>query len=136
MPRRRLRERVPEACFLAKPMSSLETRSLINADTLRRMKPTAVLINTSRGPVVDQEALYEALSAKRLFAAALDVTVPEPLPPEAPLLRLENCIIVPHIASASWQTRQRMSHMAAENLIAGLKGERLPNCANPEVYDK
>ena len=113
-----------------------ETRSLINADTLRRMKPTAVLINTSRGPVVDQEALYEALSAKRLFAAALDVTVPEPLPPEAPLLRLENCIIVPHIASASWQTRQRMSHMAAENLIAGLKGERLPNCANPEVYDK
>jgi glyoxylate reductase len=112
-----------------------ETRGLINADTLRRMKPTAVLINTSRGPVVDQEALYDALSSKRIFAAALDVTVPEPLPPNHPLLSLENCIIEPHIASASWQTRARMSLMAAENLIAGLKGDRLPNCVNPEVYD-
>jgi glyoxylate reductase len=64
----------------------------------------------------------------------LDVTVPEPLPADHPLLKLENCIIVPHIASASWGTRQRMSRMAAENLIAGLKGEKLPNCANPEVY--
>ena len=111
-----------------------ETRNLINAETLRRMKPTAVLVNTSRGPVVDQEALYEALSTRRIFAAALDVTVPEPLPMNHPLLSLDNCIIVPHIASASWQSRARMSLMAAENLIAGLKGERLPNCANPEVY--
>jgi glyoxylate reductase len=113
-----------------------ETRGLINAETLKRMKPTAVLVNTSRGPVVNQEALYAALSEKRIFAAALDVTVPEPLPANHPLLSLDNCIIVPHIASASWRTRQRMSRMAAENLIAGLKGERLPNCANPEVYDK
>jgi glyoxylate reductase len=112
------------------------TRNLINALTLKKMKPTAVLINTSRGPVVDQQALYEALAAKRLFAAALDVTVPEPLPVDHPLLMLENCIIVPHIASASWRTRHRMSRMAAENLIAGLKGERLPNCANPEVYER
>jgi glyoxylate reductase len=112
-----------------------DTNGLINAGTLRRMKPTAVLVNTSRGPVVDQEALFDALSSKRIFAAALDVTVPEPLPPDHPLLRLDNCIIVPHIASASWQTRQLMSRMAAENLIAGLKGERLPNCVNPEVYD-
>jgi len=111
-----------------------ETRGLINAVTLRNMKPTAVLVNTSRGPVVDQEALIDALSAKRIFAAALDVTVPEPLPADHPLLSLDNCIVVPHIASASWQTRQLMSRMAAENLIAGLKGERLPNCANPEVY--
>jgi lactate dehydrogenase-like 2-hydroxyacid dehydrogenase len=111
-----------------------ETRGLINVDTLRRMKATAVLINTSRGPVVDQQALYDALSSKRIFAAALDVTVPEPLPVEHPLLTLENCLIVPHIASASWRTRERMSVMAAENLIAGLKGERLPNCVNPEVY--
>jgi glyoxylate reductase len=110
------------------------TRNLINIDTLSIMKPTAVLVNTSRGPVVDQEALYDALLAKRIFAAALDVTVPEPLPADHPLLKLENCIIVPHIASASWGTRQRMSRMAAENLIAGLKGEKLPNCANPEVY--
>jgi len=112
-----------------------ETRDLVNADTLGRMKATAVLINTSRGPVVDQQALYKALVSKRIFAAALDVTVPEPLPPDDPLLTLENCLIVPHIASASWRTRERMSLMAAENLIAGLKGERLPNCVNPEVYD-
>ncbi len=113
-----------------------DTRNLISTDTLKLMKPTAVLVNTSRGPVVDQEALYNALLAKHIFAAALDVTVPEPLPFDHPLLGLENCIIVPHIASASWQTRQRMSRMAAENLIAGLKGERLPNCANPEVYSR
>jgi glyoxylate reductase len=112
-----------------------ETRGLINADTLGCMKPTAVLVNTSRGPVVDQPALYEALKSQRIFAAALDVTVPEPLPADHPLLSLDNCIIVPHIASASWRTRERMSVMAAENLIAGLKGERLPNCVNPEVYE-
>ena len=111
-----------------------ETRGLINADTLARMKPTAVLVNTSRGPVIDQPALVEALRSKRIFAAALDVTVPEPLPLDHPLLKLDNCLIVPHIASASWRTRERMSLMAAENLIAGLKGEKLPNCVNPEVY--
>ena len=113
-----------------------ETRGLINADTLGRMKRSVVLVNTSRGPVVDQQALYEALVSKRIFAAALDVTVPEPLPVDHPLLTLDNCLIVPHIASASWRTRERMSVMAAENLIAGLKGERLPNCVNPEVYKK
>ncbi|MGD0876517.1 MAG: D-glycerate dehydrogenase [Anaerolineales bacterium] len=113
-----------------------ETHGLINAATLERMKATAVLVNTSRGPVVDQPALYEALVSRRIFAAALDVTVPEPLPVDDPLLTLDNCLIVPHIASASWRTRAQMSLMAAENLIAGLKGERLPNCANPEVYDK
>jgi len=111
-----------------------ETRGLINAAAFAKMKPTAVLVNTSRGPVVDQLALYEALKSKRIFAAALDVTVPEPLPTDSPLLTLENCIVAPHIASASWQTREKISKMAAENLIAGLKGERLPNCANPEVY--
>ncbi len=117
------------------PLTS-ETRGLINADTLGRMKKTAVLVNTSRGPVVDQPALYEALVSKRIFAAGLDVTVPEPLPQDDPLLTLENCLIVPHIASASWRTRERMSVMAAENLIAGLKGERLPNCVNLEVNKK
>ncbi|MFA5874041.1 MAG: D-glycerate dehydrogenase [Anaerolineales bacterium] len=111
-----------------------ETRGLMNATAFAKMKPTSVLVNTSRGPVVDQSALYEALKSHRIFAAALDVTVPEPLPTDSPLLKLENCIIVPHIASASWQARQKMSRMAAENLIAGLKGERLPNCVNPEVY--
>ncbi|MCX7706905.1 MAG: hypothetical protein N2204_02725, partial [Anaerolineae bacterium] len=85
-------------------------------------------------PVGDQAALYEALRDGRIFAAALDVTDPEPIPPDSPLLTLDNCLIVPHIASASVATRQKMSLMAAENLIAGLKGERLPNCVNPEVY--
>ena len=128
---------VREADFISlhTPLTD-ETRGLINADTLGRMKRTAVLVNTSRGPVVDQQALYEALSAKRIFAAALDVTVPEPLPVDHPLLTLENCLIVPHIASASWRTRERMSVMAAENLMAGLKGERLPNCVNPEIYSQ
>ena len=111
-----------------------ETRGLMNAASFAKMKSTAVLVNTSRGSVVDQRALYHALSDKHIFAAALDVTDPEPIPANNPLLTLENCIIVPHIASATWQTRQKMSRMAAENLIAGIKGERLPNCVNPEVY--
>ena len=111
------------------------TRGMINAGSLKRMKANAVLVNTSRGPVVDQEALYTALKSHQIFAAGLDVTVPEPLPVNHPLLTLDNCIIVPHIASASWRTRQNMSRMAAENLIAGLKGDRLPHCVNPEVYE-
>jgi glyoxylate reductase len=111
-----------------------ETRGLMNTTAFAKMKPTSVLVNTSRGPVVDQSALYDALHSKCIFAAALDVTVPEPLPTDSPLLTLDNCIVVPHIASASWQTRHKMSRMAAENLIAGLKGEHLPNCVNPEVY--
>ena len=111
-----------------------ETRHLINQKTLRLMKPSAILINTSRGPVVDQEALYQALKSRLIFAAALDVTEPEPLPADSPLLELDNLLVVPHIASASRSTREKMSLMAAENLIAGLKGEQLPHCVNPEVY--
>ena len=125
-------ELISSACIT--PLSE-DTRGLINAGTLKQMKPTAVLVNTSRGPVVDQAALFAALQSHQIFAATLDVTVPEPLPVDHPLLGLENCIIVPHIASASWRTRQNMSTMAAENLIAGLKGERPPHCVNPEVYD-
>ena len=113
-----------------------DTYHLINAETLARMKPTAVLINTSRGPVVDADALYDALAAGRIAYAALDVTEPEPLPADHKLLTLSNCLVVPHIASASWATRTRMAIMAAENLLAGLRGERLPNCVNPEVYDQ
>ena len=111
-----------------------DTRHLIDTAALAKMKPTAVLVNTSRGPVVDLDALYEALKVKRIFAAALDVTEPEPLPMDHPLLTLENALIVPHIASASKTTRDKMSWMAAQNLIAGLKGEHLPNCVNPQVY--
>ena len=111
-----------------------DTHHLIDVQALGKMKPTAVLINTSRGPVVDTEALYDALEADRIACAALDVTDPEPLPADHKLLALPNCLVVPHIASASWATRTRMAVMAAENLLAGLRGERLPNCVNPEVY--
>ena len=112
------------------------TRHLVNKDFLSKMKPNAVFVNTSRGPVVDQSALYEALKAKQIFSAALDVTDPEPLPLDSPLLTLDNCLIVPHIGSASERTRDDMSRLAALNLIAGLKGERLPHCVNPEVYEQ
>jgi glyoxylate reductase len=111
-----------------------ETQHMINSKTLAMMKTNAILVNTARGQIVDQDALYEALKSHQIFAAALDVTDPEPLPLDDPLLELDNCIIVPHIASASKQTRDKMSIMAAQNLIAGLRGERLPNCANPQVY--
>lgn len=111
-----------------------ETHHMINAETLRLMKPTAVLVNTARGPVVDPNALYAALKANQIFAAALDVTEPEPMPADHPLLELPNCLVVPHLGSASKQTRDQMAYLAAENLIAGLRGERLPHCANPDVY--
>jgi len=110
------------------------TQHMVDADFLSRMKSNAVLVNTSRGGVVDQDALYVALKSKRIFAAALDVTDPEPLPADSPLLELENCIVVPHLGSASKWTRDQMSLLAVQNLIAGLKGERLPHCANPDVY--
>jgi glyoxylate reductase len=112
------------------------TRHLINADTLRQMKPTAVLVNTARGPVVDSMALVEALRDGVIAAAALDVTDPEPMPASHPLVSLPNCLIVPHIASASRATRGKMAAMAAANLLAGVRGERLPTPVNPEVYER
>jgi glyoxylate reductase len=100
------------------------------------MKPTAIVVNTSRGPVIDQAALYEALRDGVIGGAGLDVTDPEPMPADDPLLTLPNSVVVPHIASASVATRARMAQMAAANLLAGLRGERLPNCVNPEVYER
>jgi glyoxylate reductase len=113
-----------------------ETRGMMNAEKLGWMKPTAVLVNTSRGPVIDQAALADALREERLFAAALDVTDPEPIAPDDPLLSLDNCLVVPHIASASRATRGKMAEMAAANLLAGVRGERLPTPVNPDVYDR
>jgi glyoxylate reductase len=110
-----------------------ETHQLIGKNQFEKMKETAVLVNTSRGPIVDNMALYEALRSGRISYAALDVTEPEPIPADHPLLTLENVIVVPHIASASVATRTRMGLMAADNLIAGLKGEMPPNPVNPEV---
>jgi glyoxylate reductase len=112
-----------------------ETRHMVDASFLAKMKSNAVLVNTSRGGVVDQAALYQTLKERNIFAAALDVTDPEPMPLDNPLLELENCLITPHIASASIQSRDKMAYIAAKNLIAGLKGERLPHCVNPEVYN-
>lgn len=111
-----------------------DTHHLINAEAFSKMKPSAVFVNTSRGPVVDLEALYHALNEKRLYAAGLDVTEPEPLPLDHPLFTLDNILIMPHIASSSKVARDKMSWIAAKNLIAGLKGEHLPNCVNPQVY--
>jgi phosphoglycerate dehydrogenase-like enzyme len=110
------------------------THHLLSGEELAQMKPTAVLINTARGPVVDPDALLQALEEDQLAAAALDVTEPEPIPDDHPLLALPNCIVTPHIASGSVATRGKMATMAADNLLAGLRGERLPNCVNPGVY--
>ncbi|MBN9121762.1 MAG: D-glycerate dehydrogenase [Planctomycetes bacterium] len=103
-----------------------ETRGMIGRAELAQMKPTATLVNVARGAVVDKEALTEALAAKRIFAAALDVTDPEPLPRDHPLLKLENVIITPHLGSATEETRRRMAELSIENLFAGLEGEPLP----------
>jgi glyoxylate reductase len=107
-----------------------ETRHLIGAAELRRMKPTATLINASRGPVVDTNALVAALQNGEILSAALDVTDPEPLPADHPLVRMTNCIVVPHTASATVQTRDQMASLAARNLIAVLKGESPPASVN------
>ncbi len=112
-----------------------ETYHLIGMQQFEKMKKTSVLVNTARGPIVDNTALYEALRDEKIGFAALDVTEPEPLAADHPLLTLNNIIVTPHIASASVTTRTKMAMMAAENLIAGLKGEMPPNPVNPEVLN-
>ena len=107
------------------------THHLIDAAALAVMKPTATLVNTSRGSTVDPEALAAALRRGNPAAAALDVTEPEPLPADHPLVGLPNCTIVPHLGSATHQTRRAMADLAVENLLAGLGGEPMPACANP-----
>lgn len=113
-----------------------ETLRLINASVFARMKKTAILINTARGPIVDSEALYTALQEGQIAGAGLDVTDPEPIPADSPLLTLPNLVVCPHIASASVATRTQMAIMAAENLIAGLSGQRPPHLVNPEVLER
>ena len=108
-----------------------ETRGFIGRAELARMKPTATLVNVARGAVVDKDALAEALAAKRIFAAALDVTDPEPLPRNHPLLTLDNVIITPHLGSATEETRRRMAELSVANLFAGLDGKPLPHRIHP-----
>jgi glyoxylate reductase len=112
------------------------TRGLIGAAELRRMKPTAILVNTARGEMVDTAALERALRDGEIAGAALDVTDPEPLPADHPLLGAPNLVVLPHIGSATHTTRARMADMAVDNLLAALDGERMPWCANPEVYER
>ncbi len=111
-----------------------KTKHLIGARELGLMKETAVLINTARGGVVDAKVLVRALKQGEIWAAGLDVTDPEPIPLDDELLTLDNCVILPHIGSASIGTREQMAMLAVENVLAGVNGERLPHCVNPEVY--
>ncbi len=112
------------------------TRGLINRAALQKMKRTAILINTARGPLVVQQDLAEALQAGTIFAAGLDVTDPEPPAADDPLLKLPNAVVAPHIASATVQTRNAMAEICASNLIAGVSGQKLPAWVNPEVEGK
>ncbi len=111
-----------------------ETHHLIDHTALTRMKPTATLVNIARGPLVDPDALCEALRSGAIGSAALDVTEPEPIPADHPLLSLPNCLVIPHLGSASRGTRLAMATRAVENLLAGLAGKRVPWCANPGVH--
>ena len=109
------------------------TRKLFNAERIGRMRKNAILINAARGPIVDTEALYQALANRQIGGAALDVTDPEPLPADHPLLRLENCIVCPHIASASVRTRTNMAKLAADNILKVLSGEKPLTPVNHDV---
>jgi glyoxylate reductase len=111
-----------------------ETRHLINAERLQEMKPTAVLVNTSRGPVIDEAALAQALKEGQIFAAGLDVFENEPeVHPD--LLDLENVVVIPHLGSATVDTRIAMGLLAADNLIAALEGRKPPTLLNPDAFD-
>jgi glyoxylate reductase len=112
------------------------TRGLIDASALRRMGEDAYLVNTARGPIVDTDALAQGLEEGWIAGAALDVTDPEPLPADHRLLRAPNLVVAPHLGSASHATREEMADIAVDNLLAGLRGERMPRCANPDAYER
>ncbi|QEG40668.1 2-hydroxyacid dehydrogenase [Roseimaritima ulvae] len=111
------------------PLSD-ETRGMLDAPQFAQMRSHVVLVNTARGEVIDQPALLKALTEKKIFAAGLDVTTPEPLPPEHPLVGLPQCVIAPHIGSASRDSREQMAMIAANNIIAGLNGRPLPHAVS------
>jgi glyoxylate reductase len=110
-----------------------ETRGLFSTEQFKKMKSSAVLINTARGPVVDTDALVEALNAGEIWGAGLDVTDPEPIPADHPLMSIDRAVVCPHIASASEVTRANMARLAADNVVAVLTGKKPPRCLNPEV---
>ncbi|MBS1105005.1 MAG: D-glycerate dehydrogenase [Deltaproteobacteria bacterium] len=126
---------LPAADFVSVHVAlNADTRGLLGESALARMKPGAVLVNTARGGIVDEDALADALRSGQLGAAGLDVFAREPLDPASPLLRLPNVVLTPHIGSASEATRARMVELAVENLLAALAGNPMPHCANPAVY--
>ena len=112
-----------------------ETEQMFNAELFAGMQPHAIFVNTARGGVVDQTALREALVDGQIAAAALDVTTPEPLPPDDPLLDAPNLLVLPHVGSATDQTRERMASLAVDGLLAGLSGERPQHLVNPEAWE-
>ena len=109
------------------------TKNMFNEEQFNKMKESSVIINAARGPIIDNMALYSALKDNKIYAAGLDVTDPEPIPSNHPLLTLDNCLIVPHIASASVATRKAMSRLATTNLINGLMDRSLSTCVNQEI---
>ncbi|MCA9143312.1 MAG: D-glycerate dehydrogenase [Planctomycetaceae bacterium] len=121
--------RASDYVVLTVPLTD-ETRGLIGANEFAKMKPTSILINIARGPVVDTVALTEALQTRQIYAAGLDVTDPEPLPRNHPLLTMPNLTIAPHLGSATEQTRQKMAEISVENLFRGLRGEALLHQVN------
>ncbi|MGN6493902.1 MAG: 2-hydroxyacid dehydrogenase [Agriterribacter sp.] len=113
---------------------SNETRNIFNADAFNKMKRSAIFINTSRGGVHNEEDLTAALQAGEIWGAGLDVTNPEPMKPDNPLLDMPTVAVLPHIGSATFEAREGMARVAANNIVTGLKGQRLPYVVNPEVY--
>lgn len=110
-----------------------ETKHMVNDDAFAKMKQSALLINVARGGVVDPKALYRALSTHRIAGAALDVTEPEPIGHDDPLLGCSNLLLAPHVATGTWETREAMTELAVDNLLLGLRGEKLLHYANPDV---
>ena len=129
-----LAEVLPRADFVSvhTPLTR-ETHHLLGERELRSMQPHAILVNTARGPIVDTDALIRALEKGWIGGAALDVTDPEPLPADHPLLQAPNLLVVPHIGSATHATRQKMADLAVDNLLAALAGQPMPHQLNPEV---
>jgi glyoxylate reductase len=131
--RRELEELLAEADFVSIHTNlTPETRHLFDADAFTLMKPTAVLVNTSRGPVVDELALADALASGEIFAAGLDVFEREPEVEER-LLSLDNVVVIPHLGSATVDTRDAMGHLTVRNVFAALDGERPPTLLNPDA---
>ncbi|GBG55508.1 D-glycerate dehydrogenase [Sporomusaceae bacterium FL31] len=121
-------------CIIVLSPLSPETQGMFSWEQFAKMKPTAYFVNAARGPIVDTAALVDALTTNKIAYAALDVTNPEPLYGEHPLLKLPNVLITPHIGSATVETRNRMALLTADNLLAGMARQPLPACVNSEVY--